>query len=210
MTKKKAAGGKKKVTVAGAKTEKKKVVVAPKVDDITTKPVAELSVDEALSEIARMSTELDFDKAYTAEDGLETLQAAVAEGRKALAIDDSAAAGTTKNDAPEEDSVDIVSGSTPNQKYIRTYCLEVHGEDFLDLANQFVSKHPGMGIVPSSSIKGVKVRWEEKDAEEEGRVTPKSTIMKGTGYEVKADALAKANEVGGQVLVALERELGKK
>ena len=69
--------------------------------------------------------------------------------------------------APEKkkkqvDSLDVV---TKLGKYVRTYSRAVHGDNFAELAQQLVSKHPHSEIklIPSDEIEAVEVRYREKE-----------------------------------------------
>lgn len=57
-------------------------------------------------------------------------------------------------------SVDIVKSDV---EYIRTYSEGVHGEDFMDLAKEFVLGHPNTKIVASESIKKLNVHYKALD-----------------------------------------------
>jgi len=64
--------------------------------------------------------------------------------------------------AESEDSVDIVKNKN---QYIRTFSLELHGEDYEDLAKEFVEHYPNRGyeVVPSSTVVNLGVNYREKE-----------------------------------------------
>lgn len=95
--------------------------------------------------------------------------------------------GESKN---EETSVDILR----EDNYIRTYSLDVHGEDFMKLAEAFVSGYPQREykIVPSSEIEAVVLLYREKeDAEapfkEQKAMSP--IVEKSRKFSNKEEAL---------------------
>lgn len=195
---------KKTAKVGAAKTAAKKAAT-PKVKDEAAEK------EQLLARIGEMKAELDFDREYTMEDSLEDLRAAVADGEKALKDEsgegDEPEVHEDKKDLEDADSVDVVSGPTENRKYVRTFTAERHGDDFMEVAKEFVAKHGGE-LVPSSSVKGLKVRWEQKD-EETGVVAPKFEFFRGTSHEVKQEALNKTRTVLGTVTVMTDDELKK-
>ncbi len=212
MAKKKAAK-----KVGGKKTEAPKVIAASK-----------LNTEQAMAELAQLSKEVDFQGADFTTMSLADLRKAVSMGRQALKAPApeapatpavGAAAEANTGDEPVDpgagapqaptnagDSVDIVSGDAPNTRYIRTFSKEVHGDDFKKLAENYVAKHKG-GIVPSKSVKAVRVRWEEVERGPEGqilndgRMVPKNETFAVASQEAKEDALALAARKGGSVFV---------
>ena len=82
--------------------------------------------------------------------------------------------GESKNEeAPEEgeddgESVDVLIArpGSSRRTYVRTYSLEQHGDDYKDLAKQFITKpmysKRGYILVPSGEVLEVEVRYREK------------------------------------------------
>jgi len=193
--------------MAKKKTAAKKVG-SKKAAAAATKPIkaSALNTEQALAELEVLSKELDFGDAKFSEMTLPELRKAVAEGRKALAggtVGAEAAAAPAAEAAEQADvkgdSVDIVKGSQPNLKYIRTFSKAVHGAEFQELAKAFVGKHGG-SIVASSTVKAVRVRWEETD-KDGGKTIEKAEVFPVSSQEAKEDALAMAALKGGQVFV---------
>jgi len=201
-------GGKRKVTLGAAN---------PIVADVQTpKAVEELTAEECLAELTEMAKTLDFGQEFSLETPLEDLRVAVATGREELTEDtdeeDEDPAGDEEEeevvDADEEldgDSVDVVTGSRPNIRYVRTFCASEHGEGFLELAKEYVGKHTTtkspLRLVDSNTVSELIVKWEEIDKKNDDRLTPKNKSIKGKTFAVKMEALAKANEMQGQVFV---------
>lgn len=73
---------------------------------------------------------------------------------------------------PESDSepIDVIISNDDNKNYqgkiyVRQYSLEVHGDDYKALAEEFCKNKPKVGVyiaVPSSQIQAVEVRYREK------------------------------------------------
>lgn len=70
----------------------------------------------------------------------------------------------TEEETLSEDSVDILNGDL----YVRTFSMEDHGDEWMSLAQEFITKKPKQPkngqyrIVPSSSVGKVVVNWREK------------------------------------------------
>ncbi len=111
------------------------------------------------------------------------------------------AVGVTPNETPVQEApkntkeaVDVVKNDV---EYIRTYSPEVHGENFLDLANEFIGKpsHPNCKLVPSSSVKSVVVEHRVEQKNDAGVTT--GFVTKSERFEDKDAAIAYKNEVRG-------------
>lgn len=57
-------------------------------------------------------------------------------------------------------SVDIIKSDV---EYVRTYSVAIHGEDFMDLAKEYVEGHANTKIVDSASIKRTTVHYKALD-----------------------------------------------
>lgn len=83
---------------------------------------------------------------------------------KTVAAETASAPADAKAEAPKKDkartSVDIIAHGNI---YIRTYSLDIHGEDFEDLVAEFLGKHPKATAVDSESIQSVIVKYREKE-----------------------------------------------
>lgn len=203
---------------AAKKVGGKKGAEAPKVI-----AASKLNTEQAQAELAELSKELDFQGADFSKMSLADLRKTVSEGRKALKTLPAAPAvggdapvaaeaepvdpGAGKPEAPVKgDSVDIINGAIPNVRYIRTFSQAVHGDDFKALAEAFVAKHGGR-IVASNTVKAVRVRWEEIERDNDGkilndgRLVAKSETFAVSSQEAKEDALATAATKGGSVFV---------
>lgn len=206
--------------MATAKNKKKVSTKVAAAKPAGPKAASKLNKDEALAELAVLGKELEFTNAdgspreYTDADSLADLRKAVADGRKALAAP-AVGAAEEEGDEPEApatpakpgDSVDVIAKAGSDKRYVRTFNAELHGDDFLEVAKEFVAKQGGE-IVPSASIKGLKVRWEEKD-EDTGVVTPRYEFFRGTGHNVKNEALGLARTNLGSCNVMSDDELKK-
>lgn len=66
----------------------------------------------------------------------------------------------------EQTSIDVIGGVNKD-RYIRTYSVQDQGENFMELANQFVTKPEyskrGYATIHSSKIKSVLVLYREKE-----------------------------------------------
>lgn len=163
---------------------------------------AEARKEKLLAEIVEMSSEVDFGRTFSAEDTLEVIEAAVAEGRKALKVEEDVKPSATK----KETSLDIIKGEAVNgSRYVRTFCAAVHGEEYEALAKGFAAKHGG-SVVPSSSVTALRVRWEENDKANDGRLTEKTKDFVGVGATAKEEAVAFARGVLGAVLVLVPKK----
>lgn len=76
--------------------------------------------------------------------------------------------------------------------YIRSYSEEAHGEGFMELANEFLAKHPKGHMLPSSETKTVVVRYREKEDAElhpDKQDPRKPFVDKQKVFENKEEAL---------------------
>lgn len=90
------------------------------------------------------------------------------------------------------DSVDIIKGN----EYVRTYTREIHGDDFMDAAREYVEGHKGSAMADSDSITGVNVVYRAIDKK------TKASYETSRPFTDKAEALRFRNEVNGVCTIA--------
>lgn len=111
-----------------------------------------------------------------------------------------AAATANKVTAPKKNavSVDIIKNGS---EYIRTYSAEVHGEDFHDLADEYLEGHPNTEIADSDKINIVIVNYRVTDKKSGVSTDTQKSFSGKDGEDFKEQALAFKNEVNGTVTI---------
>lgn len=111
-----------------------------------------------------------------------------------------AAATTNKVAAPKKNavSVDIVKGGI---EYIRTYSAEVHGEDFQELAEEYIAGHKDTAIADSDKIEIVIVNYRHTDKKTGVSTDTQKSFSGRDGENFKELALIFKNEVNGTVTI---------
>lgn len=117
--------------------------------------------------------------------------------RKRASRTNTANTGEASGSAPakKEKALDVIRGN----EYIRTYSAEDHGKDYEVLAKKFAKKFPDVSIKKAGEIKRLVVEYEEKDPENENRVTAKREVFGGKNF--KEEALAFKNTVRGTIRI---------
>lgn len=142
----------------------------------------------------RVLTQEDFDKTPNL----------LAEGFKVgdtVEIEDENPAAPAPKNAPAApakttDSVDILNG----RQYIRTYSEEVHGDEFLDLANGLAERE-GYQVVDSSSIESVAVSYRAVDKKTGVQYATSRVFSEAAnGEDFKDQALAFKNNVNADTV----------
>ena len=116
--------------------------------------------------------------------------------------DDEAGQGTDEDvqtgsggKAKKGESVDVVVGD----RYLRTYCLRIHGKNFTALAEEF-AKQKGAELVPSEKIKALAVEY-RAESKDTGIYAPRRKVFTGSDHDDKEKALELARELQGTVYV---------
>lgn len=103
-----------------------------------------------------------------------------------------------ENDIEEVDEddveVDIIKGDT---EYIRTYSLADHGDDFMELAEQFCQKNPACKMVSPKGITSAVVFYREMDKKTKVSFNT-SRLFQGANF--KKQAIIFKNSVNGDYI----------
>lgn len=151
------------------------------------------------------------DKTLTQED-LDLQPELVAEGYKVgdvVQVEDenaddtgvAQAAKVNKVAAPSKTAteVDIIKSGI---EYVRTYSEDVHGEDFMELADQYCEGHTDSAKADSDKIKIVIVNYRVTDKKSGVTTDTQKSYSGSMGEDFKAQALAFKNEVNGTVTIS--------
>lgn len=159
------------------------------------KDVATATKDTKESNVKRITLtaeDLELNPEYVAQGYAvgDTVEVEDAEGSSNSDIED-AQVSVPQKPKKGAKSVDVINGET----YIRTYSEAVHGEDFNELAQEFISTRVGYTIVDSESIKSLVVHFRSVD-EKSGRSFDSQRV-----FNSKEGAIAFAAQNPGAYIV---------